>query len=74
MIDSMKKNFKWIVAAIIAFVVSLLTPSPLFNKQGMYIKDNPVEERLEDFIEEKTGIDVDLSPETKEKSPDKKEL
>lgn len=74
MIDSMKKNFKWIVCCIAAFVISLLLPSPLFNKKGVYIKDNPVEEQLEDFIEEKTGIHVDLSPETKEESPDKKEL
>lgn len=31
--------------------------------------DNELEEAVEEFIEEKTGIDIDLTPSTKESQP-----
>ena len=33
-----------------------------------YIPDNPIEESLEDKIEEYTGLDLDLSPTTQEQN------
>jgi hypothetical protein len=54
-----KEVFVWLVVAIcicVAFVSDL--------KLG---PDNPIEEASEIIIKQETGIDVDLSPSTKEK-------
>jgi uncharacterized metal-binding protein len=34
--------------------------------ENNYPQDNPIEEKIEDFIETFSGLDVDLSPETPE--------
>ncbi len=35
------------------------------NKKFGLQDDNPIEEAIEDIIEHKTGIEIDLTPETK---------
>ncbi|UXM65474.1 hypothetical protein [Megaira polyxenophila phage MAnkyphage_25.80] len=56
-------NKYFIVAA--AILIGLLSAY-------FWYQDNPIEETSEDIIKEKTGVDVDLTPETpEEKSKDK---
>jgi len=66
MIEFFEKNFKSIIGCIIGALVGVVTflmPSPLFEK-GRYVPDNELEQKVEKFIEKKTGITVDFSPES----------
>lgn len=41
----------------------------IFNKDGKYIRDNPTEEMIEEYIKNKTGIDVEFTPDPNETMP-----
>lgn len=55
-----KKNIMKMLALILAVIIGIGSIYLLGN-------DNPVEEIAEKVIEEETGIDVDLTPNSKEK-------
>jgi hypothetical protein len=46
--------------------ISLLTAGVIYKKWPKLKQDNIVEEFVEDFLEEHTGFDIDLSPDSKE--------
>lgn len=53
------------------FIPLALTASAAFYKYYAWIQeDNFVEEMVEDIIKENVGIDIDLTPESKEKDGD----
>lgn len=67
-----KEHFKTIIGCILGILsafVTLFLPSPIFDK-GRYIPDNEIEQKIEKFIEKKTGIIVDLSPDGENKKKD----
>lgn len=47
--------------------IALLIGAAIYRKFPNIKQDNPVEEFVEEMIERKTGIDIDLSPGSKEK-------
>jgi len=54
---------KWILLPLLAIA------GAAFYKWAPWIKqDNVLEEKLEEIIKDKTGVDIDLSPESKEES------
>ena len=52
------KGFIWSLIAIIAMVIAS------YISQKIWGNDNPIEQATEKLIEEKTGLDIDLSPES----------
>lgn len=61
------KTWKKIAYTAIAFACWFV-PSPIFDK-GKWVDDNFLEEKIEEIVKEKTGVDIDLTP----ASPEKKE-
>ena len=47
---------------ILLLLIGLPTACIIWDHEGRYINDNPLEEALEDLLEEETGYKVDLSP------------
>lgn len=49
------------------YFIILVAASIGFLSAYFWYQDNPIEELSEKIIKEKTGVDIDLSPETPEK-------
>ena len=58
---------KWMTRLIMVVVLCALAfgGCSYLNKKFGLEDDNPIEEAIEDVIEHKTGIEIDLTPETK---------
>lgn len=54
----------WIIIGVIALIGSI--SSILWKKDGKRYEDNPVEETSEEIIKKLTGVDIDLTPNSKE--------
>lgn len=56
--DIAEKIFIIIMLVAVSFVASCM----VLDKDGKYISDNPLEEVLEQAIEEETGLYLDITP------------
>lgn len=52
-----------VIIGIVIAALAVVACSKIYNN---YTPDNPVEELVEDIIEAKTGLDLDLSPSSPE--------
>ena len=56
------RGFMTKLIMIVAIFAAMFGGCSYFNKQFGLQDDNPIEEAIEDVIEHRTGIDVDLTP------------
>jgi hypothetical protein len=53
------RPYRW---SIVFCAIMMLGGAVACQWPSWYVKDNPVEQKVEQLIEEETGIDIDLSP------------
>jgi len=54
------------LTALLILVSAILGGCSYLNRKSGLEDENPIEELIESAIEAKTGLDIDLTPETKE--------
>lgn len=61
-------NKEWMqYAKFFAIPVALIIAMLVYKNWPSLPQDNPVEEFIEEILQEKTGISIDISPDSKEK-------
>lgn len=61
------KVIMWGIVAIVMMAAAFQACEHFYAKTGI-IADNPIEEAIEDVIKHETGVDLDMSPESKEEN------
>jgi len=64
--------FIWKIAKYALIPLAMLAFSAVYKKFKKIPQDNFLEEFIERRIEKETGLDIDLSPDSKERNGDKK--
>jgi hypothetical protein len=62
----LRKNFKMKLCAISVILILICFGCSYFNEKLHLKDDNDIEEIVESLIYQKTGLDLDLTPNTKE--------
>ncbi len=60
-------DLTFFMKVIIVICAALVGVGSVFVGKYKGQQDNPVEEKAEEIIKEKTGVDIDLTPSSKEK-------